>query len=106
MISSVIVIPNNEGATLTVTNNSDKNLATFEKIQGVGYAFDSYLGNLGSKKSSKYVSYQGMTVDFSEYSAEKQTFVSQESYRVGAPGAKTVKVENGGGRPTNIQVVE
>lgn len=106
MISSVIVIPNNEGATLTVTNNSDKNLAVFERIQGVGFAFNSYLGDLSSKKSVKIVSYQGMTVDFSEYSAERKDFVPQESYRVDAPGDKTVKIENGGGRHTNIQVVQ
>ena len=83
MISSVLVIPNNEGATLTVTNNSDKNLATFEKIQGVGYAFNSYLGDLGSKKSSKYVSYQGMNVDFQEYSAERKMSLC---YRYAAGG--------------------
>ena len=105
-ISSVIVIVDNAGVTLTVTNNSDKNLATFEKIQGVGYAFDSYLGDLGSKTSSKYVSYQGMSVGFQEYSAERKMFISQEGYRVASAGDKTVKIENGGGRHTNIQVVE
>jgi hypothetical protein len=106
MISSVIVMPNGEGATLTVANNSDKNLAAFEKIQGVGYAFDSYLGNLGSKASSKYVSYQGITVGFQEYSAERKMFISQVGYRIASAGDKTIKIENGGGNPTNIQVVE
>jgi hypothetical protein len=106
MISSAMVIPNNEGATLSVSNNSEKSLATFEKIVGVGYAFESYIGDLGSGKASKYVSYQGMNVDFKEYSADRQMFVSQVGYRVANAGEKSVKIENGGSGPSKIQVVE
>lgn len=106
MISSVIVVPNREGATLNVSNSSDKNLATFEKIVGVGYAFDSYLGDLSSGKSAKYVSYQGMNVDFKEYSSDRQMFISQGGYRVDSAGDKTVKIEKGGNNHTGIQIVE
>lgn len=105
MTSSVIVVPNREGATLNVSNTSDKNLATFEKIVGVGYAFDSYVGDLSSGKAGKYVSYQGMNVDFKEYSADRKMFISQLGYRVDSGGDKTVKIEKGGSSHTGIQIV-
>lgn len=105
MISSVIVVPNREGATLNVSNTSDKNLATFEKIVGVGYAFESYIGDLSSGKAAKYVSYEGMNVDFKEYSAERKMFISQGGYRVDSAGDKTVKIEKGGNNHTGIQIV-
>lgn len=105
MISSVIVAVNREGAGVTVMNNSDKDLSAFEKIVGVGYAFNSYLGDLSSKKVGKFVSYQGMNVDIAEYSAEREMFISQGGFRVADAGQKTVTIEKGPGR-TGIKFVE